>query len=440
MLKNFRLKIICFVFSLCMLFGNAFCQDKAAYLHQLNTLLINTVMVDFFPPPIACRIYAYPNIAYYECIRMEDSSLPSFSNKLNGLGGLPKSGSMARPDNYVSAALAFSFVAQNLVGSEYKIENWRKSYMDSLRNVGYDSMQLNNSLQFAKAIADSIYSWAKQDNYNQSRGLPRFTYTNKAGTWRPTPADYAQAIEPHWNTIRPFTLNSAGQFSPTRKLKYSMKKNSSFYKTMMELYTLTNNLDSTQKLIARYWDDNPNVSVNLGHLNYFIHKISPGGHWLMITKQACEIKQESAARSSLAYTLTSIALMDAFIGCWDEKFKTNLIRPITVINDYVNKNWQPYIQTPSFPEFTSGHAVISNAAATVLTNLFGEGFAFADNTEVAFGNEVRKFTSFYAASREVSWSRVYAGIHYPETARISIEQGKIIGKHVLKLLYPNETK
>ncbi len=436
----FKLKIAAIAFALTMFCNISQGQDKAAPLHQLNTLLINTVMVDFFSPPIASRIYAYPNIAYYECIRLEDHSLPSFTKRLNGLGGLPKPETMVKPDNYVSAALSFSFVAQNMVGSEYKIENWRKSFMDSLSKTGYDSILLINSVKFAKTIADSILSWAKKDNYNQSRGLPRFTYTNKAGTWRPTPADYAQAIEPHWNTIRPFTLSTAGQFSPTRKLQYNMKKNSSFYKTMMELYNMTNNLDTTQKLIARYWDDNPNVSVNLGHLNYFIHKISPGGHWLMITKQACEIKNESAARSSLAYTLTSIALMDAFIGCWDEKFKTNLIRPITVINDYVDKNWQPYIQTPPFPEFTSGHAVISNVAATVLTTLFGDNFAFTDNTEVGFGNEVRKFKSFYDASQEVSWSRVYGGIHYPETARISIEQGRIIGTHVIKHLYPTASK
>ena len=218
---------------------------------------------------------------------------------------------------------------------------------------------------YGREVADSILSWAKKDNYNQSRGFPRFTLSGKAGTWQPTPADYAQAIEPHWNTIRSYTLSSPAQFSPKEKLAYSLKKNSPFYKSMMEVYEIVKNLDTTKKAIAKYWDDNPNVSVNLGHLNYFIHKISPGGHWLMITKHACEEKNESVSRSSLAYTLTSIALYDGFISCWDEKYKTDLIRPITVINDRVDKNWQPYIQTPPFPEFTSGHAVISNSAATI---------------------------------------------------------------------------
>ncbi|HMC99837.1 MAG TPA: vanadium-dependent haloperoxidase, partial [Ferruginibacter sp.] len=186
-----------------------------------------------------------------------------------------------------------------------------------------------------------------------------------------------------------------------------------------------------------YWDDNPNVLVVRGHLNYFIHKVSPGGHWLKIAQQCCIQKNESVSRSSLIYSLTSIALFDAFIACWDEKFKTNLIRPITVINFLVDKNWKPLIQTPPFPEFTSGHAVISNAAATILTGLLGDNFAFTDQTEVQFGNKPRSFTSFYAAAKESTMSRVYGGIHYPETARISIDQGKSIGNYVLKTLYPS---
>lgn len=415
-------------------------QEKAVVLHELNSLLINTVMVDFFTPPVASRIYAYPNIAFYECIRLDDPALKSLSGKLNGLGKLPAPPANTSIDNFIAATVSFSYTAQSLVGSEYKLESWRQHFIDSILFNKSNAELVKNSILFGKLVADSIFAWAKRDNYNQSRGLPRFTVSKVAGTWQPTPADYAQAIEPHWKTIRPLTLSSSSQFSPAEKLPFSLKKNSSFYKTMMDLYEMGKKLDTTQKAIAKYWDDNPNVSVNMGHLNYFIHKISPGGHWLMITKQACEEKKETVGRSSLAYTLTSIALFDAFISCWDEKFKTNLIRPITVINDHVDKNWQPYIQTPPFPEFTSGHSVTSNAAATVLTALFGDNYKFTDKTEIPFGNDIRRFNSFYEAAYESSMSRVYGGIHYPETARISVIQGKEIGNHVLKTLYQAAVK
>lgn len=413
-------------------------QDKAAVLHQLNSLLINTVMVDFFTPPVASRIYAYPNIAFYECIRQDDPSLPSIAAKFKSPVNIPGAGNV-KTDNFIAACISYTYVAQKLVGSEYKIEEWRKAFTDSiLKNT--DTVVAKNSFLYGHKVADSILTWVVKDNYNQSRGMPRFTLSKKQGAWQPTPADYAQAIEPHWRTIRPFTLTTASQFSPKEKLVFSRNKNSLFYKTMMEVYKIGKNLDTTQKAIAKYWDDNPNVSVNLGHLNYFIHKISPGGHWIMIAKQACEEKKESVSRSSLAYTLTSIALVDAFISCWDEKYRSDLVRPITVINDFVDKNWQPYIQTPPFPEFTSGHSVISNSAATVLTALFGDNYKFTDKTEIPFGNDVRSFNSFYEAALESSMSRVYGGIHYPETARISVIQGKAVGKNVLRTLYPAAIK
>ncbi len=436
MFKQFQSARIVILPAILFIFNNTTvkAQDKAATLHQLNTLLINTVMVDFFTPPVASRIYSYPNIAFYECIRQDDPALPSLAGKLNGLKNIPQLPANKKTDPFIAACISFTYVAQNLVGSEYKIADWRAAFTDSLL-TNSDSIIAKNSIQYGHRVADSIIAWTKKDNYLRSRGMSRFVLSERPGSWQPTPLEYAQALEPHWNTIRPFTLKTVSQFSPKEKLPFSATKSSSFYKTMMDLYDLTQKLDTAKKATAKYWDDNPNVAINIGHLSYFIHKISPGGHWIMIAQQACRKKKESVTRSSLTYALTSIAIFDAFISCWDEKYKTNLIRPITIINRMVDKHWEPYIQTPPFPEFTSGHAVVSNAAATVLTEMFGTDFEFTDETEIPFGNESRHFNSFYEAAYESTMSRVYGGIHYPETARISIGQGKNVGLHVLNLFY-----
>lgn len=414
-------------------FNNAGAQNKEQTLHNLNNLLINTVMEDLFTPPVASRIYAYPNIAFYECIRLDDASLPTLSGKLNGLNALPQP--TAKADPFLSACFSFSYVAQTLVGSEYKMENWRTAFADSVFKNS-DTVIARNSMNYGKLVADSIIAWTKKDNYLKSRGLNRYVLSKAPGAWQPTPLDYAPAIEPHWNTIRPMAMRTASQLSPKEKLVYSASKTSMFYKTMMEVYNIVNKLDTVQKATALYWDDNPNVAVNIGHLSYFIHKISPGGHWIMITKQACQEKNIPVTKASQAYTLTAIAIFDAFISCWDEKYRISLIRPITIINRLVDKNWQPYIQTPPFPEFTSGHSVTSNAAATVLTALLGDNYKFTDQTEIPFGQGTRTFNSFNEAARESSNSRVYGGIHYPETARISVLQGKSVGNNVLSLLYP----
>jgi len=433
-----QLKKLYLFFLLFFLFTTSVCQaqSKEKVLHDLNDLLINTVMDDVFTPPVASRIYVYPNIAFYECIRQEDSSYLSLAGKLNGLKAIPASQKQA--DYFISASIAFSYVGQSLVGSEFRFEDWRKKFLDSIYSL-HDSLLVSNSVRYGRQVADSINSWSKKDNYFETRGMMRHVVSNKTGSWQPTPSAYASALEPNWCKIRPLTLSSCSQFSPTEKLKYSSSKNSPFYRNVMHVYNIGKNLDSLKKEIALYWDDNPNVTVRDGHLTYYVHKISPGGHWLMINKQACMQKNIAAIKTSLAYTLTAIAIFDGFINCWDEKFKTNLVRPVTVINSTIDENWEPFIQTPPFPEFTSGHAVISNAAAEVLTGLFGDNFSFTDSTEILFGLKPRTFSSFYDAAAESSISRVYGGIHYPTTAAISKKQGKQIGAHVLAAYHSKST-
>lgn len=412
-------------------------QEKEKTLHGLNSLLVNVVMDDLFNPPVASRIYVYPNIAFYECIRHGDESLPSMTGKLNGLKTLP-----APPKNnnhFISACIAFSWVAQGLVGSEYKIENWRTAFLDSISKAA-DQPELELSVAYGKQIADSLNKWIRKDNYLETRGMMRHVISKKEGGWLPTPNDYTQGLEPHWNKIRPLTLISPAQFSPKTKLKYNADKNSVFYKNIMDVYNTVKSLDTNKKYIALYWDDNPNATVHKGHLSYFIHKVAPGGHWILIAKQACEQKKIPLTRASQVYTLTAIALFDATIATWDEKYKTDLIRPVTFINQHIDEKWLPYLDTPPFPEFTSGHAVVSNAASAVLTRLLGENFSFTDQTEIPFGFAARSFNSFNEASKEASWSRVYGGIHYPETAKISIAQGQQIGTHVCNKLTAKATK
>jgi hypothetical protein len=178
-------------------------------------------------------------------------------------------------DNFISACIAFSFVAQHLVGTEYKIENWRNWFTDSIQQ-SVDAVVYKRSYDHGKKIADSIIAWTKKDNYLKSRGMTRFTASEKPGTWQPTPNDYAPGLEPHWNVLRPMVMRSCSQFSPIEKLKYNSSKQSMFYKNVFEVYNISKKMDSTQKQVALYWDDNPNVSVIEGHLTYFIHKNFPG--------------------------------------------------------------------------------------------------------------------------------------------------------------------
>jgi hypothetical protein len=249
-----------------------------------------------------------------------------------------------------------------------------------------------------------------------------------------------EGIEPHWNKIRPFVLDSAAMFAPVPPTKFSREKDSQFYKEMLEVYETGKKLSQEQKEIASFWDCNPFVTNISGHAMYATKKISPGGHWINITKLASQQAKLDWIASIEAYTKVSIALMDAFISCWDEKWRSVLIRPETVINLYLDENWKPLLQTPPFPEYTSGHSVASHASAEVLTDLLGDNFAYTDSTEVEYGLGIRQFKSFRLAAQEAAISRLYGGIHYMPAITNGSEQGKQVGQYVVKKLVMRKRK
>jgi membrane-associated phospholipid phosphatase len=190
--------------------------------------------------------------------------------------------------------------------------------------------------------------------------------------------------------------------------------------------TIGDSLSEEQKHIADFFDDNPfNLHVT-GHAMYATKKFSPPGHWMNIVGIAMQKAGKDFNTTVAAYAATSIALFDGFIACWYTKYKANTVRPETVINKYIDPDWMPYLQTPPFPSYISGHSVISNASAEVMTYFLGDHFSFTDTSELEFGIPNRSFRSFREAALEASFSRLYGGIHY----RSDLEQGNAVGKSV----------
>ena len=231
-------------------------------------------------------------------------------------------------------------------------------------------------------------------------------------------------------------IDSAQQFKPKKHPEFSLEKDSEFYKELMEVYEIKNQIDkegdtSEEIQIAQFWDCNPYVSTHKGHLMFATKKITPGAHWIGICKIACRKDNADFNKTVFAYTKTSIGLIDAFISCWDEKYRSNLIRPETLINQHIDENWKPVLQTPPFPEYVSGHSVASGAAAVALTDIFGDNFSFDDDTELPYGLPVRKFNSFNQAADEAAISRMYGGIHYRAAVEVGVKQGRELGKFVV---------
>jgi len=397
---------------------------------------VTEVMIhDIFSPPVASRIYAYPNIAAFEILAQKDETYNSLASQLTGFTAVPTP-TVPEETNYELAALiAHIDLSKKLIFSEDRIAMYR----DSL----YGVWEKQNKDEFLAAknyglkVAEHVAAWMDKDNYKQTRTMPKFSVdSDDASRWQPTPPAYMSGIEPHWNKIRPFVIDSAGQFKPTPPPPFSMEKESDFYKELLEVYEISNEItakgDTSEEVaIAQFWDCNPYVSVTRGHLMFATKKITPGAHWIGISKIAARKTNADFAKTVLGYTKTSIAIADAFISCWDEKYRSNLIRPETLINAHIDENWEPVLQTPPFPEYTSGHSVVSGAAATALTSIYGEGFAFDDDTEVAYGLPVRSYNSFTEAADEAAISRMYGGIHYRAAVEIGVGQGRKLGKFVV---------
>jgi hypothetical protein len=283
-------------------------------------------------------------------------------------------------------------------------------------------------------VAEEILTWAARDNYKQTRSFPKYDPDNDSGSWKPTPPAYMKAVEPHWGEMRTFLLDSARQFKPLPASVFSVDTGSAFYKGAWEVYNTVSRLNPEQREIANFWDCNPFKMNVSGHVLFASKKISPGGHWINITALACKKVRADYLQSAEAYACVSIVIADAFISCWDEKYRSNLIRPESYINQYIDGSWMPFLQTPPFPEHTSGHSVVSASAAVMLTKLFGENFSFTDSTEVEFDIPPRPFVAFEQAAKEAAISRLYGGIHYRRAITAGLDEGEMIGRFFIRRL------
>lgn len=432
-MKNVLTLLIIFLISSCAKENSGWKQkaENPEFLHRSVKQVTDVIVHDIFSPPVASRIYAYMSIAAYEVAIQGESGYKSLGGQLTGFDPvpLPEAGTIyCYPLASVQAALK---VGRTLVFSEDKMDTFYESIMLEFRDTGIPDDVFERSIEYGNKVAEHVIAWSSKDNYKQSRSFPKYSIQDDIATWKPTPPAYMDAVEPHWNMIRPFAIDSAQQFKPVPPTAFSIKKDSQFYKEALEVHDMGKNLTQEQREIAFFWDCNPFMMNVKGHVMFATKKISPGGHWINITRVACETKSANFAQSAEAYARVSIALVDAFISCWDEKYRSKLIRPETYINQYIDNEWVPVLQTPPFPEYTSGHSVISAASAVTLTNLFGDNFAFTDSTEIEFGLTARSFKSFIEASEEAAMSRMYGGIHYRPAVEVGMKEGRELGLFIL---------
>ncbi|GAB3272300.1 hypothetical protein GCM10027347_43900 [Larkinella harenae] len=407
--------------------------ETAAYARTLKKL--TDVMVnDVTGPCASARYYAYANLAAYELLYQQQrpANYPAFHGLLRSYPTF-----LAPKKDQVNARLGSLYallrMGEELLPSGYTLEKDREELLKEAKTrYKLNEAQIQATRAYADTVVKKLVRYAAQDGYIKTSGYLRYTPTSEPGYWQPTPPAYSEAYEPHWAKLRPFLLDSAAQFRPHPMVVYSEQKGSPFYLLAQEVYDTTRALTSQQKHIAAFWDCNPFFLNQKGHVSFGTKKITPGGHWMGITSIVCTQQKMPLAETVRWHTLVGLVMADAFISCWEEKYHSNRIRPETVINQQIDRDWRPMLQTPPFPEYTSGHSVMSAAIATVLNKLAGRPIPYTDTVEVEFGIPARSFRSFEQAANEAAISRLYGGIHFRDSIDNGVEQGRNVGRYFIQ--------
>ena len=403
-----------------------------AFLHRGIKRLNDIVIYEIFSPPVASRIYGYASLSAYEAIRWSDSSYPSLAEKLKGFPQMPSPDPAKKYEFTVAGIKAMFDITLRLTFTKDSSRITMEQLLKELKETGIDQETYDNSIACGEAVASAIWQRATKDQYKETRSMARYTPSGLPGKWKNTPPDYLDAIEPFWTKMLPMVMDSSTQFRPVPPPPFDLKPGSAFYTEIKEVIDTTKVLTEEQKNIARFWDDNAAAVTHKGHMMFANKKPSPGGHWINITAIACQQTNADIVKSARAYAMAGVTMYDAFISCWDEKYRSEYIRPVTAINENLDKNWQPLLQTPPFPEYTSGHSVVSSSVATVLTKLFGESFVFTDDYELPYIGLKRSFPSFMKASEEACKSRLYGGIHFRSAIENGKTQGRKLGAFILE--------
>jgi hypothetical protein len=378
----------------------------------------------FLSPPVAARIYGYMGIAYYEAMIGGMPNYQSFEGQIRDYKDVPRSDKNQEYDwptvmTETGYLVVDEMLSRSAGATDMKMKSlYQKQIAERKAKIAADVLE--RSQAYGKKLAHHIIDYSRKDNYEETRNNV-YKVPSRDGhpeLWEPTDFNQA-ALEPYWGDLRPFVLDAATDCSIEMPFEYSSEEGSEFWKACEEVYEIDQNLTEEQRNIALYWADCPGETS------------TPSGHWAFIMNNVVKgygLNLETAAE---VYGLTGIAMADAFISCWDSKYIVNLVRPKTYIQEnFGDPGWEPYVETPPFPEYTSGHSNVSASAATVLTSLLGVK-SFIDSTHTIIGLEPRSFESFDAAAKEAAFSRMYGGIHYEIAISLGLDQGKCVGQMVL---------
>ena len=395
-----------------------------------NLIKVLTTETTGYTPPVAARAFGYTGVALYESIQVGTSDKLSISGKLNGLNlettfveGLEYHWPTVA--NTTIANMTKFFYSNASLTNYSSILELESEFKNQFSNEIDDGI-IDRSIIFANDLTDAIILWSSTDGgfRAQFNNFP-VEYDPLPGPefWKPT-APNQRALQPYWGNNRPFILLNIENPIPIDPPSYSTDVNSIYYQRALEVYDVVNNITPEQIVIAEFWSDDPQTSA------------TPPGHSISILNQLIDDNKLDLLASSEAFAKLAIGINDSFISCWKVKYTTNYPRPVTVINNQIDPSWETILETPPFPEYTSGHSVQSGVLSRILTALFGDNYTFIDRTHenrTDIDGTPREYSSFYHMAEEAAVSRLFGGIHFKEAIELGLDQGYQIGENVINM-------
>ncbi len=372
--------------------------------------------------PGGARLYAYAGVALHEAVVPGIEGGKSLSGQLTDLPQMPAIEDGMAYDWLASMAGAMSVVVPGIfpgsADTQQAVQLLRASQINA-RKREVDAEIVDRSVAYGESVGKMIIEWESKDNAKEAheKGLAYEIPAGQLDAYVLTTAN-TKPVEPFWGTVRPFGLPNSAVCDATQDMEFSEDAKSTFYAQALEVKNVGDKLTKEQKDIATFWVDTPGITG------------TPGGHWMALSAQLVSDLKLKLDKAVDTFAMVGVGVGDAFISGWNIKYHVLLMRPETYIHKYIDEKWQPFVQTPPFPEFISGHSIVSETAARILTDQFGT-LAFTDNTERFRNLTSRKFTSFENAAAEAGISRLYGGIHYRTGIEKGFDQGRCVASNIL---------
>ncbi len=302
----------------------------------------------------------------------------------------------------------------------------------SLAEIEDSELAETTGFEFGASVAEQIF--ASRENDGSDDNTP-YTAPDGEYIWHPDPPNFT-VITPNWGSVTPWAIDSVEDFSPDG---IDGTYQSDLYAQEIEEVRLYGGREDTEVTTLLRNEDQTEIAVFWA--NDRIDTFRPNGQLVQIATEVATREGNSVLENARLFAALNVALADAAITAWANKFEDLQPRPDDVIAGGIAANdglvatvpdpdWQPLLDTPSFPDYISGHTTLGGGFAGVMTEFFGEDYAFEAVSQELPG-VVRNFDSFEEAGLEDGLSRIFGGIHVREaTVTDAFPTGFNIGEYV----------